>query len=60
MDSYSNKINRIKYTIDEIRDDIEQMKQVRLLIFLYNITFNNYNKYRERMILSRLILQMNK
>lgn len=28
MDSYSNKINRIKFTIDEIRDDIEQMKKV--------------------------------
>jgi hypothetical protein len=29
MDSYSNKINRIKYTIDEIRDDIEKMKMVK-------------------------------
>jgi len=29
MDSYSNKINRIKYTIDEIRDDIEKMKKVK-------------------------------
>jgi len=29
MDSYSNKINRIKNTIDEIRDDIEKMKQVK-------------------------------
>ena len=28
MDSYSNKINRIKFTIDEIRDDIENMKKV--------------------------------
>ena len=28
MDSYSNKINRIKFTIDEIRDDIEKMKMV--------------------------------
>ncbi len=26
--SYSNKINRIKFTIDEIRDDIEKMKMV--------------------------------
>ena len=26
--SYSNKINRIKFTIDEIRDDIEKMKIV--------------------------------
>ena len=60
MDSYSNKINRIKYTIDEIRDDIEQMKQVRLLILLYNITFNNYNNHRERMILFQLILRMSK
>jgi hypothetical protein len=37
MDSYSNKINRIKYTIDEIRDDIEKMKKVinysNLIIF---------------------------
>ena len=30
MDSYSNKINRIKNTIDEIRDDIEKMKQVKI------------------------------
>ena len=29
MDCYSNKLNRIKYTIDEIRDDIEKMKLVR-------------------------------
>lgn len=28
MDSYSNKISKIKFTIDEIRDDIEKMKQV--------------------------------
>ena len=28
MDSYSNKINRIKYTIDEIREDIEKLKKV--------------------------------
>ena len=28
MDAYSNKINRIKFTIDEIRDDIEKMKKV--------------------------------
>jgi hypothetical protein len=28
MDSYSNKINRIKTTIDEIRDDIEKIKKV--------------------------------
>ena len=28
MDAYSNKINRIKYTIDEIRDDIRKMKKV--------------------------------
>ena len=34
MDSYSNKINRIKFTIDEIRDDIEQMKKVKLYIIL--------------------------
>ncbi len=30
MDAYSNKINRIKYTIDEIRDDIEKMKKVNI------------------------------
>jgi len=24
MDSYSNKINRIKFTIDEIREDINR------------------------------------
>jgi len=32
MDSYSNKINRIKYTIDEIRDDIEKMKMVKYIL----------------------------
>jgi hypothetical protein len=37
MDSYSNKINRIKYTIDEIRDDIEKMKMVYLYLFIINI-----------------------
>ena len=35
MDSYSNKINRIKNTIDEIRDDIEKMKQVKFYLFFY-------------------------
>ena len=30
MDSYSNKINRIKNTIDEIREDIEKMKRVKI------------------------------
>ena len=34
MDSYSNKINRIKNTIDEIRDDIEKMKQVKFYLFI--------------------------
>ena len=34
MDSYSNKIKIIKFTIDEIRDDIEQMKKVKLYIIL--------------------------
>ena len=33
MDSYSNKINFIKNTIDEIRDDIEKMKKVIKIIF---------------------------
>jgi len=36
MDSYSNKINRIKYTIDEIRDDIEKMKMVQKYLFIIN------------------------
>jgi hypothetical protein len=36
MDSYSNKINRIKYTIDEIREDIEQMKKVIYIFILIN------------------------
>lgn len=34
MDTYSNKINRIKNTIDEIRDDIEKMK----MVIINNIT----------------------
>ena len=37
MDSYSSKINRIKNTIDEIREDIERIKKVRNNI--------NYVKY---------------
>ena len=41
MDSYSNKINRIKYTIDEIRDDIEKMKKV---IIYYNLIIFNFQK----------------
>jgi hypothetical protein len=40
MDSYSNKINRIKYTIDEIRDDIEKMKMVQK--YLYIIIYISY------------------
>jgi hypothetical protein len=28
MESYSNKINKIKHVIDEIREDIENMKKV--------------------------------
>ena len=39
MDSYSNKINRIKYTIDEIRDDIEKMKMVQKYLFIINKFF---------------------
>ena len=35
MDSYSNKINRIKFTIDEIRDDIEKMKMVNYFSYYY-------------------------
>ena len=37
MDSYSNKINRIKNTIDEIREDIEKMKKVSKILFTLNI-----------------------
>lgn len=32
MDSYSLKISRIKNTIDDIREDIKDMKRVRLII----------------------------
>ena len=39
--SYSNKINRIKFTIDEIREDIEKMKMV---LFIYN---NIYRKMKK-------------
>lgn len=35
MESYT-KINKIKYTIDEIREDIEKMKMVN------NIPYNNH------------------
>ena len=45
MDSYSNKINRIKYTIDEIRDDIEKMKMVNNTNILKLIIFINLNSY---------------
>lgn len=34
MDSYSYKINRIKSTIDEIREDIEKMKKVNKVFYL--------------------------
>jgi hypothetical protein len=41
MDSYSNKINIIKNTIDEIREDIEKIKRVSFikssLIIIYYI-----------------------
>ena len=47
MDSYSNKINRIKYTIDEIRDDIEKMKMVQK--YLYN--YLNFSYYFVKFIL---------
>ena len=40
MDSYSNKINRIKYTIDEIRDDIEKMKMVQKYLFIIQLIFH--------------------
>ena len=39
MDTYSNKINRIKNTIDEIRDDIEKMKMVCLLNYIIFLKF---------------------
>ena len=45
MDSYSNKINRIKYTIDEFRDDIEKMKMVNNTTILKLIIFINLNSY---------------
>ena len=35
MDTYSNKINRIKNTIDEIREDIEKMKKVSIINILF-------------------------
>jgi hypothetical protein len=40
MDSYSNKINRIKYTIDEIRDDIEKMKMVQKYLFIIYLIYH--------------------
>ena len=44
MDTYSNKINRIKNTIDEIRDDIEKMKMVFLLNYIIHIKFLFFNR----------------
>lgn len=35
MDSYTSKIKNIKSTIDEIRDDIEVMKFVGYILFLF-------------------------
>ena len=51
MDSYSNKINRIKYTIDEIRDDIEKMKKV----FYFYIINNIYRKKESNIIIILII-----
>ena len=44
MDSYSNKINQIKHVIDEIREDIENMKKVNLI---YNLINNFIDKGKE-------------
>ena len=44
MDTYSNKINRIKNTIDEIRDDIEKMKMVFLLNYIIHFKFFFFNR----------------
>ena len=49
MDSYSNKINRIKYTIDEIRDDIEKMKKVKNIH--NNIIFLIYRKKKDILVI---------
>ena len=46
MDSYSNKINRIKYTIDEIRDDIEKMK----MVIQYTSILLTYRKTKKQLI----------
>ena len=35
MDSYSLKISRIKRTINDIREDIKDMKRVRVIMFIY-------------------------
>ena len=35
MDSHSLKISRIKSTIDDIREDIKDMKRVRVIMFIY-------------------------
>lgn len=43
MDSYSTKINKIKFTIDEIREDIEKMKMVNLYP-IYIILFSFLEK----------------
>ena len=36
MESYENKIYRIKNTIDDICDDIELMKRVNVFTNIYN------------------------
>ena len=46
MDSYSNKINRIKYTIDEIRDDIEKTK----MVIQYISILLTYRKTKKQLI----------
>ena len=50
MDSYSNKIKRIKYTIDEIRDDIEKMKMVnnKFIKTYFKTIFNSYRKMKKQ------------
>ena len=50
MDNYSTKINKIKYTIDEIRNDIEKMKQVNLILTNIIIIFGFNRKMKKLLI----------
>ena len=48
MESCSHKLDKIKNTIEEIKDDIEKMKVVRKLLYIYLIIFiekrNNFKQ----------------